>query len=315
MAVEAASVDEAITTTADAAPENSELESSSGGVDVSVPEDGGSPDDVLGLSVPTSEEDAVQDEVQQPSEDPETPKEEVELGPRATKRVQDAVNRAKQAEVQLQNMRAEYQQHLQGVQYQFQQQMAQQQAMLAQQVEFYRKQAEASMTKRPEEDESKLTPAQRIEREWLNKAKQALMPEFDALKAQLGEERQQRERLMKAAQERKMLSEYKQRADHINRNILFKDFEPTDIDGMNSKAQELLLTWGTAAGEEPEQAVQGLKAFAEAYHKAKLKVISKRLGPKIKQSQVTPKTLPNTRAAATTGNKGVKYDWSSGKWV
>lgn len=312
-----------IVTTADAqVPSAVEEIGPQNGVDVSL-EGVTSPDDMLGAATPDQ---AAQEEVPEEKQEEvveaageEPQKKDEELGARASKRVSEAVNRAKEAEVKLAEMQAQYQQQLAYMQYQMQQQMAAQQKAVEQQQEFYRKQAEIAAQRFSQEDDAKLTPAQRIEREWLQKAKEAakaeLSPELSELKNQLAAERQLRERALKAAQERKMLNDYKMRAETVNKNVLFKEFDPETVSKLSPKAQELLLTWGSAAGEEPEQAVQGLQQFLEDYHRAKLKAISqKKGGAQIKQSTIAPRAVPKTSNGSAKAPK-VKFDFASNTWV
>ncbi len=309
-----------IVTTADAAQTERAVEEigPQNGVDVSL-EGLVSPDDLLGAAPETPEQEEVQEEekLEEVVDVSEEKAPEKELGSRASARVSEAVNRAKEAEAKMAEMQAQYQQQLAYMQYQMQQQVAAQQKAMEDQQAFYRKQAELAQARAEREDESKLTPAQKIEREWIRKAKEAANSEqdvrFKKLEEQLASERQLREQALQAAKERQLLQQYKQRADSVNKNVLFKEFDTDAVSKLSPKAQELLLTWGTASGEEPEKAVQGLHQFLEDYHRAKLKAISTKSGAKIKQSTTAPKPIAKTNGQAKAPK--VKFDFASKTWV
>ncbi len=324
MPVDSLAIDDAVPqTTADIAQsEQATDELSGGGIDVSS-EGQQSPDDMLGGSdsVEETEDPAAE------NEEVDVSAEEVEAAPevtgkRASERIQKLNTRAKEAEAKVAELNAQHQQQIAYVQYQMQQQMAEQQRAMQQQMDFYRAQEQAAIKRQQWEDEAKLSPAQKVEKEWLQRAKAAakdeLSPEIEAMKKQLQEERSMRERAFKAAQERQMLNQYKGRADLVNRNVVFKDFEDKDVTALNGKAQELLLTWGTAAGEEPEVAAQGFKTFLNDYFQARMRAEAKRAGPKLKQSQVAPKVamqgVPKMSGPKMAPGKTFKFDTVSGKW-
>lgn len=330
MAVENLSVDEVVTTTADTQKEQAVDEvMSSGGVDVSA-EANVSPDDILESATPKvkAEKAGPEEEVEAPAEEVEAETEEVEvpaqtetegLSERATKRVQNAVNRAKEAELRLAEMQAQSQQQIAYLQYQLQQQMAQQQAAMREQQEFYRRQEQVREQLRLQAEEQNLTPAQKIEREWLEKAKRAaleeLRPQLEQQKQAIARAEAEKQQAMRAYQERQMLQQYKAKADTVNRSVLFNGLANEDIGKLNDKAQELLLTWGTAAGEEPEQAALGFKQFLDNYYQARLRATAKS-GAKLKQTVNAPKAVPTAKGTTpkNADGKEFKFDPKSHKW-
>lgn len=258
-------------------------------------------DNELGADEPASEEVQASDD-EQTEEKPEVKAADAALkGTRAEKRIQELNRRAKDAEERATQVESRYQQQFQAYQQQIAQQYQAQQQAYAAQVEYSRQQAEAVRLQQQQIDFAKLSPAERLEREWMAKAQAqaeaALLPRFQELQHELMKERQVREQVSQANQKRIQLQSYKAQAIEASKKTLFNEFDPETASNLAPRLNEVLMTWDTAFGEGLDRSAHSLKEAFEAYHQAKLKAVSRK-GAALKQSQAAPKPLPTGQVSA-----------------
>jgi hypothetical protein len=272
------------------------------------------PDNDLAVDEPASEEAQETADEDEPSDEEEVeaaeedeqadekPKAEKPKGSRADKRIQSLNKRAKDAEERLQSMQAQYQQQFNYLQQQMAQQMEAQKQAYQAQLEYAKQQADIVRQRQEAEELAKLTPAQRLEREWIMKAQQsaesALMPKFQALERKLAQEQQMRAQITESVKRRNELQVYKTNAGETANKVLFSGLDPEVVPKLAPRIQEVLMTWDTAFGGGLDKSALEVKEAFEAYHQAKLKSVSKKAGAKIKQSQAAPKPLPTGKVSA-----------------
>ena len=217
---------------------------------------------------------------------------------RAEKRVRESVARAKAAESKLQEVQAQYQQQYQAMHQQMQAQVAAQTQALQEQLNLQRYQLQQAEYKREQEELANLSPGQKLEREWLEKARGLVAPEVQAIRQELEQERAQRQEVFRRAKANNDLQQWKTQAGEAAKKVVFDGFDDTTLSKLGPKAQEVLLTWHAASGEDISKSAQSLKAFLEDYHRARLASVSRNSGAKIKQSQATPKVAQGSKVSA-----------------
>lgn len=265
------------------------------------------------------ESSAPENEVQEPDPEDVTPDEEVEAASdeeseeveataqdaqpkkvegRAEKRIRESVARAKAAEAKLAETQAQYQQQYQAMHQQMQAQVAAQTQALQEQLNLQRYQLQQAEYKRQQEELAQLSPGQKLEREWLEKARGLVAPEVQAIRQELEQERAQRQEVFRRAKANNDLQQWKSQAGEAAKKVVFDGFDDAAFSKLGPKAQEVLLTWHAASGEDISKSAQSLKAFLEDYHRARLASVSRTSGVKIKQSQATPKVAQGGKVSA-----------------
>lgn len=244
------------------------------------------------------EESDEQEEVEVEAEE----KSELPKGSRAERRIQELNRRAKDAEDRALAVQTQYQQRFDHMQAQMAQQIQAQQQAYQTQLQYAQHQAYTAQQRQEAENLAKLSPAQRLEREWIQKARaeaeSALLPKFQAMENQLAQERQMRTQITESVKRRNELQTYKTNANATASKVLFGEFSPEVAAKIGPRVNEVLMTWDTAFGEGLDKSAASLKEAFETYHQAKLKSISAKSGQKIKQSQAAPKPLPTNKVSA-----------------
>lgn len=194
----------------------------------------------------------------------------------------------------------------------FQQQMATMQQQIAQQNQKFQEQQLALEQRRVEmmearareEEEAGLSDVERARRAFLKDAserakadvRKEVLPEVEALKAQLEEERRYRTEAQKQAERSQRYSHYTQQATSAIDTTLLSGFDQDTAKSLRDPMEELLLTMSGAYGITPQQAAPALKQMLTKYTQAEMRRVSSTAGAKVAQSQGLPSALPQGRS-------------------
>jgi hypothetical protein len=267
-------------------------------------------DEVAGDPEDAASEDVEAKEEEKPEED-EKPKEEPKG--RANKRIQSLVAEKKVVESQLANQRKEFESQLaqerQRVEAQFQAQMQ----TIQKQNELLARQMALLNESKASEDDSKLTPAEKWEKELMSKAAaQALArltPELEELKRERQAEKQAQVAAKQAALQKQKLKAYEAEATKAGREILLSDVDGASLAPEDYEtASDVVLAMVAATGMSPDEAARKFKGFFDKYHGARLKQVTKTSGSKIKSAQGIP--IPMSASKGTTQAE-VKPSWDA----
>lgn len=219
-------------------------------------------------------------------------------GSRAEKRIQVLADRAKKAEEALAKSQEEFTKRFEALQSNMQQQLSAQTNALQEQVRMQAWQMEQARIRQEQADLSQLTPGQRVERDLIQKTREALMPEIQRRDAHIERLEQERRQMFQIAKDKKELDGWKVRTNEANAAILLKEFDADTQKALADVSRELVMTYGTAFGVNPEPASNKFKEFCEAYHRAKLKTVSRKGAASLKPGQSAPKPLPQGKTSA-----------------
>lgn len=218
----------------------------------------------------------------------ETPEEEPDpqLGQRAQKRIQSlAAEKNKLTEelvatrTQVQQWQQQQQQYLQQMQSQYNQQLQQMRTQMqaAEQAAAAERARIAKLSEAKEEEG--LSELEKYERRLLRQAAQQAeslsKQQVAAIQKQLEAERAERARAQKDAERKQRYDHWMNETQRARQTTLFNGFDEADVKDLAEPGDELILTWASAFGEQPEVAAKALRAFADKYADARAKARAK----------------------------------------
>ena len=235
-------------------------------------------------------------------------KEEQQYGRGANKRIRDLVAERNETRQAMAAQQAQFTQQMQQMQMQVQQQQAEYQRH---QMELENRRLSMLESERAAREEAGLSEVEKARRKFLSDAQkealQGIAPEIEALKQQLGQERQWRDELTRRAEQRSRFA----KIDAMGKEVLEKDllngYDPADAAKLKEPMEEMLHAFAGAYKEYPNQVAPRFKQFLQQWYAAESKRISKTAGARLAQGQLVPTPLP---AAKTTGG-AAQGNWPS----
>ena len=253
------------------------------------------------------EDEEVDEELEDEEEVEEEELEEVEAKPegKANKRIRKLAAERKAAQERATAVEQQAQQQLYIMQQQAQAQMEQQKQLYEAQLNEARKVQELMSSKAEREAEKSLSPMEqyelKIKRESLEAARAELMPEVDAVKNMLKEQREAQE-AAQADIQRRARYEYYTKSAEAGASELLDGMDGRSTKGMGREMQEMLLAYSAGVGLEPAQALPRFKQFLGRYTQGDLQRRTTTRGKRVVKNSGQPVQAKPGRTPAK-GNK------------
>lgn len=215
------------------------------------------------------------------------------VGRGAQKRIQQLVQRAKDAEARAEQQAAYFQNQLQSVEQRYAQ--LEQRVQAAQQSEIA--QALKALTGPKETPYEEMTLQDRIKYEAVQEAEKKLNAQWEARFNELETREQRRERMLAENQERQRrearLNHYTARAAQAREQVLLKDFDPQKAAELAPFIEELQFAHAGAFGVDPVQGAAHLQKILDGYLKGRYSALmnssKKKKQPKLPASPSSTK--------------------------
>lgn len=251
-----------------------------------------------------------------PEQEEESPSEEVDaqpqenLGKRATKRVQQAVNEkndalSRLAEVMQQNA-ALQQQIAQQNQLFMQQQQADREAAQRQ----YQARLDAMRQQEMQEAYENMSPTEQFEYDLQQKfaaqqqkaIQEALKPYQEALEAQKAEAQKAAEE----AERNKRFAQYEAELQEVRQEALFAGMDSKELEHLSDSFDEMVMAFSAGYGLTPIQAKPHVKKIFDDYYRARVKAQATRQGVPVKQAKKVSRAPVPSKANATQRKTSAK---------
>ena len=256
------------------------------------------------------EEVEVEEEEEEEEEDQEDQKPAKKSGnTRYEKRVRQLIQKAKDKDQELENLRqgqAQYQQQV----YQWQMQQQKNQAEHDKQLALIRADNERFKRQQEIQEETNLDPVEKLQREAARRSREATLaevnPQIAELRNKMAQAEDQRKRNQARREQEARLKNYEDQAYSATNSIL-GDFNGKNADGLKNETSGYVLNWAAVNNVLPDDAAKEFDKFAFKYVAARQAGRKKRNGDALTRSGKTPKSIPNKRPSAKGGKKIPSY--------